>query len=142
MATITIDRKKYRSSKATATFLDKFMEAQVKESKEVTRVIKEKEVKTTVFNIIPWKLFKLAETNGFKFDGIRAQVEAEQVGAIGRARMILAGALKRKLAKGGDLVDIEGKVVEKTDEFKAYVASITPVAPAKPEAPSEEAAAA
>lgn len=142
MATIAIDRKKYRSSKSTATFLDKFLEAQIKEKEEVTRTIKEKEVKSTVFKIVPWKLFELAKVNGFNFDGIKAQVEAEVVGATGRARMILAGAIKRKLAKGGDLLDLEGKIVEKTDEFVAYVASITPVAPAKPGAPSEAEAAA
>lgn len=124
MATISIDRKKYRASKASATFLDKFFEAQFKEQSEVTRTIKDKEVKTKVFNIVPWKLFELAKQNGFNFDGIEKQVAANQVGALGRARMILAGAMKRKIAKGEDIKDVNGAVVEKTDEYKSYAASL------------------
>lgn len=133
MASININRAKYRSTKATATWLDKFFETQVKDSVEVTKTIGEKEVKTKQFQIVAHKLFALAEANGSKLEGIRAQVEADQTGAIGRARMILAGILKRKIVKGEQLKDAEGNDVVADEAFVAYKASISP-APAAPAA--------
>lgn len=133
MVSISINRQKYRANKASATWLDKFFEAQVKEAGTVTRMIKDKEVISNVHTIVAWKLFQLAEKNGFTFPNIRTQVEEGKVGAIGRARMILAGCLKRKIGRGEEIFDVEGNPVPADDAFLAYRASIgTP----KPDAPA------
>lgn len=128
MASIDINRAKYRKTKADLTWLDHFLAEQVKEEHEVTKTIKDKEVKSKSSTINAVHLFQLVEANGFNFPKIREQVEAEQVGAIGRARMILAGALKRKIAKGEVIKDRDGNEVEQDEAFVAYRDSITPVA--------------
>lgn len=136
MPSIDINRAKYRKNKSELTWLDLFLQSEVKIASEETRVIKDKEVKFTGHKIDAVKLFKLVEANGLKFEKIRAQVEAEQVGAIGRARMILAGALKRKIAKGETIKDSNGDDVARDEAFEKYAASVRPA----PAAPASDAA--
>lgn len=124
MPSININRAKYRKNKSEMTWLDKFMQAEVKTEVQSTRKIKDKEVSFTGHKIDAVRLFKLVEANGLKFEKIRAQVEAEQNGAIGRARMILAGALKRKIAKGETIKHGDGTEVERTPEFESFVESL------------------
>lgn len=143
MASIKIDRSKYSSAKSKASWLDNFFTAQVKERTQGTKTIKDKEVTVNVDTIVPWKLFALAEANGLNYPGIKAQVDAGHHGAIGRARMILAGGLKRLIADGKQLKDHEGNDVPQDEAFLAYKATL----PAKPvaapaAAPSSEAEAA
>lgn len=128
MVSISINRAKYRTSKSTATWLDKFFEAQIKEPTETRREIQGKEVISKGFNIVPWKLFELAKQNGHEFAGIKKQVDDGVTGAIGRARMILSSCLKRKIAKGETIKDVEGKEVPQDEAYTAYRASITPSA--------------
>lgn len=135
MAAIDINRAKYRTRKADRDWLARFIDEQVKSSEETTKKIGEKEVKTTKTAIVPEQLFALASANGFELAKIKASVEAGQQGAIGRARMILTGCLKRKLVSEGKLFDRDGDEIEVDAE---YVASITPA----PKAEAAEGAAA
>lgn len=141
MTAIQIDRKKYSSAKSAQTWLDKFIDAQAKDSVTREKTIKvgetEKVVNSNSRQLVAHKLFTLIEKNGFNFPGIRAQVEAEQRGAIGRARMIFAGALKRKIARGEKIFDNEGNQVG-GDEFEAYKASLPVPAPKPVAAPTVE----
>jgi hypothetical protein len=130
VASIQIDRTKYRGKKSDRTWLAVFIDEQIKDSVTETKTIGEKEVNTTKTSIVPEKLAALVKANGLGMEKILAQVEAGQNGAVGRARMILTGCLKRKIINDGKLFDVDGDEVELDSE---YVASITP-------APKEETA--
>lgn len=141
MAGIEINRAKYRVKHAERDWLHVFIDEQIKEESTVTKTLKigdvEKEITSKKTTITPWKLFKLAENNGLKFTKIQASVEAEQVGAIGRARMILSGALKRKASEHGTLKGVDGAEHEVPAEYrdtlpKVAVKVVTPAAPAAP----------
>ena len=136
MASIKIDRSKYSSAKSKASWLDNFFTAQVKERTQVTKTIKDKEVTSNVDTIVAWKLFALVKNNGLNFPNIQKQVEDEKHGAIGRARMILAGALKKKIANGDVLKDVENNDVPQDEAFLAYRATLPAKPAAAPAAPA------
>lgn len=131
MAAITINREKYRTRKSDRDWLARFMDEQIKTSEQTTKKIGEKEVTTTKTAINPERLFALAAANGFELAKIKESVEAGQQGAVGRARMILTGCLKRKMVKDGKLFDCDGDEIEIDGE---YLASITPQPKAEAEA--------
>jgi hypothetical protein len=125
MATIKIDRKKYKHTKNQRSWLDGWIETQVKVAGSVTRNIKGKDVTSMVFKIDPVKMFELIRANGLDFPGVEKQVQEGQNGAPGRARMIFSGVIKRKIRDGAEIFNADGSKVDRESEsFVAYRATL------------------